>query len=131
MKKIFEKKMTAYFLLSTSTEKIVCGNKERLFKKAEEIASRILFLQTQMTGPTYHYEKVLESDEIEDRFIIRSRNCNSILQQDEEELVCTITKVDYLDDETENKENDKKEENININEINEKKEFVIITKKED
>ena len=131
--------MKTLFLLSSNREKIVCENKDQLLQKADEIVSQILFIQSQITGPSYHYEKVIENDDDEeDRFILRSRNCNSMFQQDEEELICTITKVDFLSANTvehtikSNVEEINKEEKYNDEEEEtEKKEFIMVSKKEE
>lgn len=129
--------MTTLFLLSSNREKIVCENKEQLEEKADEIISRILFIQSQITGPSYHYEKIVENDDEEDRFILRSRNCNSILQQDEDEIICTITKVDLLNPVNvqntieSSAEEVNKEEKYDYDEETEKKEFIMVSKKED
>jgi hypothetical protein len=131
--------MTTYFLLSSNTEKIVCENKEQLLKKADEIISKILFIQSQITGPSYHYEKVIENDEYEYRFILRSRNCNSILQQDKDELVCTIIEVKFLSSTNNDKkkpessveEVDKEEKYNDDQEESEKKDFIMVSKKEE
>ena len=126
--------MKTLFLLSSNREKIVCENKDQLLQKADEIVSQILFIQSQITGPSYHYEKVIENDDDEeDRFILRSRNCNSMFQQDEEELICTITKVDFLSTNSTDKiEAVNKEEKYNDEEEEtEKKEFIMVSKKEE
>ena len=131
--------MKTLFLLSSNREKIVCENKDQLLQKADEIVSQILFIQSQITGPSYHYEKVIENDDDEeDRFILRSRNCNSMFQQDEEELICTITKVDFLSANTvehtikSNVEEINKEEKYNDEEEEtEKKEFIMVSKNEE
>ena len=126
--------MKTLFLLSSNREKIVCENKDQLLQKADEIVSQILFIQSQITGPSYHYEKVIENDDDEeDRFILRSRNCNSMFQQDEEELICKITKVDFLSTNSTDKiEAVNKEEKYNDEEEEtEKKEFIMVSKKEE
>jgi hypothetical protein len=143
LKKILKKKMTTLFLLSSNREKIVCENKEQLLEKADEIVSQILFIQSQITGPSYHYEKIVENDVEEDRFILRSRNCNSMFQQDEDDLICTITKVDFLNpvndentietsvEEVDKEEVNKEEKYNEEDEETEKKEFIMVSKKED
>ncbi len=110
-----------YFLLLHKNKNYVSDNKNLLLQKADELVSEYILDQMTQTGASYKYEKVIEEDDEELKFIVISRNCNVLSFNQAEEVICQIVPVHFIEDSSLNRDtqtNEKTTEEV-VNEKNE------------
>jgi len=116
LKKFFEKKKMNYFLLLHKNKNYVSDNKNLLLQKADELVSGYILDQMTQTGASYKYEKVIEEDDEELKFIVTFRNCNVLSFNQAEEVICQIVPVHFIEDSSLNRDTQTNENNDNTTE---------------
>lgn len=105
-----------YFLLLHKNKNYVSDNKNLLLQKADEFVSGYILEQMTQTGASYKYEKVIEEDDEELKFIVTFRNCNVLSFNQAEEVICQIVPVHFIEDSSLNRDTQTNENNDNTTE---------------